>query len=150
MGTTTFTAFIPIRMVSGLYGAGLASSSSIRDWKPHAQVPMTDDKGHVTPAWNRYFSAISQRKLGGPSYPTLPDVAQFVTQAQVDAQLSAAQDQWTAANAQALNSLIEVVRAAGLTGAAEVPPAVLARQETNPVYIQPDFGDGGGGSGGGD
>jgi hypothetical protein len=163
--STTFTVYLPVRAVSGLYSTNLTAANQKKHKKPSSLEPMgyvNGDKDKpvlISPSWSRYLGLeIGGRKLGGSSFPTVPEVASFVTQQQVDAQLSAAQDQWAAANAQALQTLIAVVQAAGLTGSDAIPPAVLARQETNPQPVS-DFGyqlggggggDGGGGGGGGD
>lgn len=151
MASTTFTAYVPIRALSGLFSPGVTTAPAKKNWRPHAGVPIgyiDNDESkpvYVNPSWGRHIADLGQRKLGGSSYPTLPDLASFVTQAQVDAQLSAAQDQWTAANAQALQALIQVVQSAGLAGASAIPGAVLARQETNPqpVSTLPDSPGGG-------
>jgi len=144
------------RQVAGIYSTVNLSGSTVKkDWRPHAGVPVGYVNGDrskpvtISEEWLRHFRFLGNAKLGGSNFPTLPDVANFVTQQQIDAQLAAAQDQWQAANAQTLQALLEVVKSAGLTGADQVPSAVLARQETNPQpIVNPIFGETGGGGGG--
>ncbi len=141
MASTTLTAYIPMREVSGLFTTSLIAARTEKKWKPRGGVPF----GWVTvggkrlevennPSWWEHFRDLGTRKLGGPLFPTLPEV---VTQSQLTAAIAssaaaitAAQDQQAAANAQALEALRQVVE--GLTTTAAVPPVVLVRQEVPP------------------
>lgn len=152
-----FVAYIPVRAVSGLYSSSLNASTTQtkKDWRPRKSVAIGYVGGdrskpvEVDDTWFQHFRYVGNNKLGGPNFPTLPVVASFVTQTQVDAQFSSAIDQFTTALAQSVAQMQEVVKAAGLAGAAQLPPVVLARQETNPTPIStPIFGDTGGGGGG--
>jgi hypothetical protein len=159
--------FFAHRQVTGLYSTSLTTAASTvnKNKKPSSLHPIGYINGDrskpvlIDPVWSKYLGLeIGGRKLGGPAFPTLPEVASFVTQQQVDAQLAAAQDQWMSSLAQTMAALREVVVTATLAGADQVPPVVLARQETNPQPISPYFydntassgGSGGDGGGGGD
>lgn len=147
-GSTTAVAFVCVRALSGLYASNISTAAVKKNWKPHAMTPFVDSKGFISPEWNRFLGDLANRKLGGSIFPTVPDLAQFITRQQVDALLTAAQDQMAQQNAQAIAAIREVLIAAGTTGAAAIPEPTLARQETNPQPIGIDFGETGGGGGG--
>jgi hypothetical protein len=146
------TVLVTHRQVAGLYSTALAQSNAKKNWKPHALHKVVDDNGYIDPAWNRFFSDLANRKLGGPIFPTLPDLTGYITTAQAQtlfqSLITTALEQQVNANAQSQAATVQVVQNAGLTGAASIPPVVLARQETN----IPPAGDpfGGAGAGGGD
>src|SRR6185369_3269125 len=132
-------AYVPIRAFSGLFAANLSASNSRMDWRPHAGVPIGYVGGDrskpviIDESWLRHWRFVDNKKLGGAPFPTLPEVANFVTQQQIDAQFQAAIDQFTTALAQSVAQMQEVVKTAGLAGSAQLPPVPVARQETNPT-----------------
>lgn len=150
-GSTSATAFMCSRALSGLFTTGLGTTQVQKDWRPQAGVPfgyLNNDQSkpvYINDQWLRHFRFLANHKLGGANFATLPDVANFVTRQQVDTLLTAAQDQMAQQNAQALASVIEVLGT--LTSTAAIPTPALARQETTPQPIA-DFGETGGGGGG--
>jgi hypothetical protein len=148
MASTTFTAYLPLRGVSGAYTTSLSASAAKLDWRPAPLEPIGFVDGKpvmLNPNWGRHFRTIGAQKLGGRNFPSLPDVASYVTANQVTDLITASQDQQNAANAQALKAVIEILEANGLTAAGSTPPVVLARQEVN--QTPPPF-EAGGGAGG--
>lgn len=155
--------YIAHRQVAGIYTNVLsATPTSVRkNKKPSSLQPIgyvNGDKDKpvlIDSAWSKYLGLeIAGRKLGGSAYPTLPDLTSFILLAQNNAaaiaQLQTAQGQMMTANAQTLQSLLEVNQAAAVPGAAQIAAPVLAVPETTaPLFTQPDFGDGGGGGGDG-
>lgn len=158
MASTTLTAYITLRAVSGAYTTSLSASTKPKEWRPSINVPLgyVSDDGktvRINESWFRYFRFLGNNKLGGATFPTLPEV---VTQSQLNSAIAssaeaitAAQDQQNAANAQALEALRQVVE--GLTSTAAVPPVVLVRQEVAPPPPSTPIvgvGEAGGGAGG--
>jgi hypothetical protein len=152
---TEATVYFPLRVVSGLYSVSLAASAVTKNWKPSALTPLVDKDGRITPEWNRYFSDLGGRKLGGAIFPTLPEIAELFTQTQSNArEISAVQvalEQQATANAQALDVMRQVVQDAALAGATQIPTVVIIRQEVTAPPPQPVASYGGSdGSAGGD
>lgn len=150
---SAFTAFVPVRITSGQFSTGLTKAKHKKDWHPSALTPVVDDKGLINSEWKRFFGYLANKKLGGPVYPTLPDLTQFITAAQAQsifsAAISAATQQQANSNAQALAAAIEVLKTTGAVGAMQIPSVVLAPQETNaPTVVFIDNGSTGGGGGG--
>lgn len=158
MASTTLTAYITLRAVSGAYTTSLSASTTPKEWRPPISVPIGyigGDKSKpimLDESWFRYLRFLGANKLGGPTFPTLPEV---VTQSQLNSAIAssaeaitAAQDQQNAANAQALEALRQVVE--GLTSTSAVPPVVLVRQEVAPPPPPVNFETGGGGGAGGE
>lgn len=148
------------RQVAGLYTTSLTRSVSKKNWRPHGGVSIgdvVDQNGNptgqsvkVNPDWMRHFADLGQRKLGGATFPTVPDITEIFQLSQSNAtaisQIQTALEQMVNANAQSLAALLQVVQTAALAGAAQIPPVVLARQETNiPPAPDPLGGAGGGG-----
>lgn len=142
------------RQVAGFYTTSLTHSGSKKNWKPHAlqRVGKTasGEEVLIDPAWNRFQGDIANRKLGGATFPTVPDITEIFNLSQSNAtaisQIQTALEQMVNANAQSLATLLQVVQTAALAGAAQVPPVVLARQETNIPPAPPiDLGNLGGG-----
>ncbi len=158
--TSAFTGYVPIRVSSGLYYAGVQSTNSRgkKNGFPEASVPFVDDNKCITPMWRMALvNDMSKRRLGGISFPTVPDLAGYVTINQFnDAQASQAAAiaalQMQLANAQTLATLVEVVKNSGAAGATQIPPPQLAPAETNAPTINtnPFPQEGGQGGGGGD
>lgn len=157
---STFTAYIPIRAISGLFTTGVMTKKRPKNWKPHALQPIGQTKSGedvlIDPAWLRHLSYLGQAKLGGATFPTLPEMTSFILLAQQNAaaitQVQNALEQMVTANAQSQAAVVQVVQTAALAGSMQIPPVVIARQETTapPVATLPDSpgGDGGGGDGG--
>ena len=145
--------FFPLRFVSGLYSTALTNSNSKKNWKPSALTPVVDKDGRITGEWNRYFSDLGARKLGGANFPTLPELTEFFSLARSNsvaiAQLTTALENMVTANAQTTQALLEVVTRAELAGAAQIPPVVLVRQEITPNLGPAPFVEGGGAGGAG-
>ena len=140
-GTTTATLYLFVRSVSGRYtGAGITASTNSRNLKtmlPSASSPI----GYATVQgqrvailiddvfWYSFFRYVTQTVLGGPTAPTLTDVTEAVTVAQVQAiavsAVTAGLTQQAIANAGSLAAVVQSVQAAGLPGAAQIPPVVL-------------------------
>ncbi len=149
--TTTFSVYVPLRAASTA-NTTLSASTKPKEWRPHIGVPVGYVNGdrsqpvHLDESWFRHLRFLGVNKLGGATFPTLPDVASFVTVTQATELITAAQDQMAAANAQALAALKEVVD--GLVGGTStIPSVVLARQEVN-TWSSPVFTETGGGGGG--
>ncbi len=159
---TGAVVFFPVRVVAGFYSSALAQSTAKKNWKPQSLHPIgrTSDGKEVflDPAWSRYFSDLGGRKLGGATFPTLPDITEIFSltnnNATAISQIQTALEQQANANAQAIESLRQVVQTAALVGAEQIPPPVLARQETTPppvdTFFNNDNGVGSSGGGGGD
>ncbi len=144
MASTTLTAYVPLREVSGLFTTSLTAARGNKEWRPEIHVPIgrvVGDKVQLDESWFRYFRFLGQHKLGGAGFPSLPEV---VTQSQLtsaiassSAAITAAQDQQAAANAQALEALRQIVET--LASTASVPPVVIVRQEVTPPPPAPAF-----------
>ena len=161
--TTGAQMFVSLRdstaqFTSGIGIAGTRNLRNLRSYKPHDSVPMVNDKGLITEQWKLYFKFLDNQFLEAGNGPTLPDVIDAITTAQsntvVSEQSAAALLQQANANAQTLNALLEVVKAAETPGVEQVPPVQLA-----PVFTPTgsggltgggdSAGDSGGDSGGG-
>jgi hypothetical protein len=156
--------YLAHRQVAGIYSTALTNTSSRvkKHKKPSSLHPIgyiDGDKSKpvlIDEAWSRFLGLeIQGRKLGGTAYPTLPDLTEFILLSQQNAtavaQLQTTLEQMVIANAQTLQSVVEVTQTASLAGAAQIPPPVLVRQETSPPPLNDlqGGGDGGGGDGGG-
>lgn len=149
--------FVTHRQVAGIYTASLFARNVNKHKKPSSLHPIGYIGGDrskpvlIDEAWSRHIGLeINGRKLGGTAYPTVPELTEFILLAQNNAsqisQILAAMEQMNNANAQSIQGLRDVVNAAALAGAAQVPPPVLARQETTPPlpFVPPDNGSAGG------
>jgi|SRR6185369_6369686 len=148
MASTTLTAYIPLREVSGQFTTSLTSTTAKMGWRPAPHVPIGTVDGkpvHISSDWWAYMRALGTAKLGGRNFATLPDVADQVTRTQVTDLITAAQDQQAAANAQAIQAVIDILIANGLTTTGTTPPVVLARQEVNMPFGVENVETGGGG-----
>lgn len=122
-----------VRESTGLISTnGINPSSKTRNrkaLKPHRTVPPIDASGLLSTEWDNFFQYLNDTFLKMPNGPTLPDVAASITAAQARSiaseVVSAALSQQTNNNAQALLSVVEVVKTATLPGAQQIPPVQL-------------------------
>lgn len=152
MASTGGVVYVVHRQVAGIFATSLTALASKKNWKPSSVVPIgktaSGEAVYVETPWSKYFSDLGGRKLGGATFPTLPELTDFITQSNQNATaiaaIQTALQQMVTANAQTAQALTQVVQSAGLTGSGQIPPPVLAPQEYS------GGGDGaGGGSGGG-
>ncbi|MES2958516.1 MAG: hypothetical protein V4792_10020 [Pseudomonadota bacterium] len=142
-GVTGAVSFVALRTSSGIYSSrGVNASRNLRNLKsvlPDISVPISLDGRMINPEWYRAFRYVWDTFLNVINGPTLPDVVETITLGQVQSivssSIAAALEQQAAANAQSIASMREVVQAAALPGATQIPPAQL----------NVNFGGGGGG-----
>lgn len=125
-GSTGAVIYIPVRVVSGRYATNLTSRQvGQKSWIPMISVPFLDASGCISLPWYQHLRDLGERKLGGANFATLPAVADYVTVGQVDALINNALlvsiTQQANTNAQALSAAVEVVQAAALPGATQIP-----------------------------
>ncbi|MFY7867387.1 hypothetical protein [Roseateles sp.] len=133
-GSTEATVYLPVRFVSGaLTTSGVQSSSAIRSFLPGAREKVVDSQGLMNPVWYRFFDQFVNVFAGGVGTLTLSDLVSAVNSAQAQATTAATQSQTIAtqgqANAEALAASIQVLQAASLAGANQIPPVLLTNEE---------------------
>jgi hypothetical protein len=145
--STAAVLFVPWRGVSGLFsssGITSATAKNLKSWKPSALAPVVDDKGCITPAWNKFIDYLIETVLGGASAPTLPQVQRSIgyseAQSLIVNAVAAALQQQVQSNAQSLAAAVEVLKSNTLTGAVQIPTVQL-----QPIDVTPPPDRGGGG-----
>ena len=127
---TAAIAYIALRLTSGIFGSGGSvttqdNAASLKAWLPSQRTPVTQADGTMAPAWYRFFDYLVNQKLGGAQAPTITDMSTSVASAQaaVTSQVAtvAAIDAKTVQNASALAATVEVLKAAAVPGAAQIP-----------------------------
>lgn len=125
-------AYIPLRALTGAYTVGIASSTKkgLRSFLPDITVPPVDKDGKWNPRWWQFFDQLVNFDLDLNSKVTLGDIK---LQLQVDQALAiatanraAAAQQQANTNAQVISATRDVVQAAALPGAAQIPIPKLA------------------------
>lgn len=146
--------YIPFRAVTGLYSAinaRSASTSRKKFWKSPKDAPWVDPQtGKPTVEFAQHWDYVVEKILGGSNNKTLPQVENLITYGQAEALFSSliagALSQQINANAQALDTMKQVLAAAAVPGVAQIPPVQLQPADVTPAT--PIFGDTGGGGGG--
>jgi hypothetical protein len=94
-------------------------------WLPNATVPVLDARGNMSRPWYLFFKEIAERRLGGITAETVPQVIDkqnqtntFVTDAQTNLAGMAAQ---VNAVTGVVNTQTQVSQTAGLPGADQLP-----------------------------
>lgn len=144
-GTTGAVSYLTLRAVSGRYATtgitSRANQKNLRPTYPGRNVPLgrivKDHLGNMTieinPAWDDYLNFEHQKRLGGVNESTLPEVKDTITAGQAaalfDQRILVVQDQWLANLAQAINATTQVVQAAALPGAEQIPPVQFSGGE---------------------
>lgn len=154
--STGSVTYLSLRTTSGQFTSkGVTSNlKNRRAMLPSRSEPVIDDSGMINNGWWNWFSFINGVFLAARSNPTLSDVIASIASIQgnnstTEASIAALMQQ-TAANAQAVQAVIQVVQTAALPGATQVPPAQLAVQVTPSGSGPTGGGDSGaGGPGGG-
>lgn len=128
-------AFIPLRALTGAYnGVGIASNKkSLRSFLPDMTVSPVDKDGNWNPRWYLFFDQLVNYDLDLNSKVSLGDIK---LQLQVDQALSLAAanhaalaQQQADTNAQVIAATRDVVQAAALPGAAQIPIPKLALED---------------------
>jgi len=135
--TTGAVVNVPFRCVSGLYtGIGIASATNDRNRRPSMptrDVPFLRPDGGVNEPWYQWMHYHWTVKQGGVTSPTVPEVAESITTAQVTAiaseQIAKALQQQTEQNASVVYSIREVVQGAALPGAEQIARPQLTSGE---------------------
>lgn len=130
--------YLSPRFVSGLYSTtGVTASSDLRgrkSWMPHRAQRWFNADGTPTDEMFNFMNYLANTMVGGPSGPTLPDVATTVTTAQEQAATASATvvgvNQMAQQNAESLAAAIQVVQDNSLAGAAQIPRPQLTSQMT--------------------
>ena len=144
-GSTGAVLYVPIRLVSGVYAAGIGGTTAPgrETWLPNAMVPFGYGvyngqriPVHIdTQSWYQFLQSVSDR-LGGYAGPSVPDVVTTVETTQAAAVVAATQvsaiAQQSQTNAEALSAVKEVVQNSALPGADQIPPVSRSPYENIP------------------
>ena len=138
--TTSAVMAVVLRTLSGIFSSGSmfdnASAQSLKAWLPPPRVPVTNPTtGLMTPEWYRFFRYIVEDRLGGASAPSIADVQSTVGSVQQAVTSNSAAVALVTdavnANAQSLQTTIQVSQINALAGAAQIPDPVQAPRYTN-------------------
>jgi hypothetical protein len=133
---TGAVAFLPVRVLAGSYmGVGITSNKKgLRSFLPDMTVSPVDKDGNWNPRWYLFFDQLVNYDLDLNSKVTLGDIK---LQLQVDQALALAAanhaalaQQQADTNAQVISATRDVVQAAALPGAAQIPIPKLALQDS--------------------
>ena len=130
-GRSTGAMFdLSLRFVSGFYSGYATDTVRKKTLFPRSDVPAVDPAtGRWSEPWYRVMQYIHDVKLGGTDAPTLPQIQSSVasvSDAAINASGSvAAITQFVETNAASQAAATEVLQAASVPGAAQIPPPVL-------------------------
>ncbi len=132
-GSTEATVYLPVRFVSGaLTSASVTSSTDLRAFLPGARHPITGNQT-MDPVWYRFFDQFVNVFAGGVGGLKLSEIVAAIEATQAQATAAATTTQTVAAqsqaNAEALAAAVQVVQAASLAGANQIPPVLLTNEE---------------------
>lgn len=137
-------------------GGGIDSTLNLRNKRamlPSRSVPLTDANGVIDQGWWNFFSFLNGTFLRARIGPTMLDLENAITTAQAQSvtteAASASALQMAANNAQALQAMREVVVAAAIPNAVQIPAPQLAPQVTSTGSTGAGSSSGTGGSSGG-
>ena len=140
-GITGSVSFFAARASTGLYSSTAILKTNSRNKKVIRPigVPMVDQNGMPMQQWTDWFVYIEKQFLNMLHGPTLPDVAKYITAGQATAIAVAAVQSGLAqqanANAQAIQTMREVVQTAQLPGAVQIPqPKLYSDFVAQPVF----------------
>lgn len=137
--TTGAVVYVPFRSASGkLVGSGVSTEdaqTSAKAMLPGPRTPLGYVNGdrkqpvYIDEAtWYRLVDYILNTKLGGVAAPSIADMAETVTtvQAAVTSTVTTMTEltDQAAQNAAALDTVVEVAKTSGLTGADQVPSVI--------------------------
>jgi hypothetical protein len=105
------------------------ADSNLKSWLPPQRVPVVAANGLMSVPWYRFFQYVAEKRLGGASAPSLPDVSANVVAAKQEAVAANAATATVAAQVKTNAESLEVVRQVAvnnnLSGAAQIPSVDL-------------------------